>query len=310
MKLLSNRSAGTLMLAVMVGFAMLPLWLAQQDSLRQIESRLSTANDETDVRPALSATAPSVSYAVVDLAALSSGLEAKLWKPVPLPNFKKYRNVEKKKKAFFDFLYPVIRDENQVLLGIRWRLLRDIDWTLPQHAEWLIALGESYRVPAGATINETRLQLLEKIDVVPPSLAMAQAAKDSLWGTSRFARVANNLFGERCHTRGCGIVPRNRSGRSTYEIQRYADVGGSVADYIHSLNSSPKLREFRRLRRIAREEVRFVYGDELVLGLKRYSSRGDAYVAELQSALFVNNLVDYDKQMLKDLIELMRASDY
>lgn len=298
------------MLAVMVGFAMLPLWLAQQDSLRQIESRLLGGDDEGQEKLEIVVTSPSVSYKVVDLASLSSGFEVKPWKPIPLPNFKKYRDVSKKKRAFFDFLYPVIRDENQTLLEIRWRLLRDIDWTLPQHAEWLVALGESYRVAEGSTINETRLQLLERIDVVPPSLAMAQAAKDSLWGTSRFATAANNIYNQRCYSRGCGIVPKNRSRGSTYEIQKYADVGGSVASYIHQLNSNAKHSEFRRLRRVAREEVRFIYGDELVFGLNRYSSRGDAYVAQLQSAMRINNLVEYDKTMLKDLIRLMRASDY
>jgi Bax protein len=309
MKLLSNQIAGGLMLAVMAGFATLPLWLAQYDSARQLES-YRAANQSEAERPAIEMTLPSVRYEVVDLSSLSSGFEEKRWKPVPLPNFKKYRNVSKKKKAFFDFLYPIIRDENQVLLEMRWRLLRDIDWTLPQHAEWLVALGESYRVAEGSSINETRLQLLEKVDVVPPSLAMAQAAKDSLWGTSRFATAANNLYNHRCYSRGCGIVPKNRGRGSTYEMQKYVDVGGSVANYIHVLNSRPKHREFRRLRRVAREEARFVYGDELAFGLTSYSSRGDAYVANLQSAIRVNELVAYDKKMVQELILQMRASDY
>lgn len=310
MKLLSNRGAGTVMLAVMAGFAILPLWLAQMEAARQIDVRLTSQQQGTDQRADISMTPASVSYEVVDLSVLSSGLKAKEWRPVPLPNFKKYKVVAQKKKAFFDYLYPVIRDENQALLEIRWRLLREIDWTLPQHADWLIALGESYRVADGATINETRLQLLEKVDVVPPSLAMAQAAKDSLWGTSRFATSANNLFNHRCYSRGCGIVPKNRSQGSSYELRKYGDVGGSVADYMHILNSSPKHAEFRRLRRVAREEVRFIYGDELALGLTRYSSRGDAFVAEMQAALRVNELIAYDKRMIQELIQLMRASDY
>lgn len=310
MKLLSNRGAGTLMLAVMAGFAVLPLWLAQQDSLRQIENHRSESQTQASSRPVIEITSPELSYEVVDLSSLSSGFKEQRWKPVPLPNFKKYREVSKKKRAFFDFLYPIIRQENQALLEIRWRLLRDIDWTLPQHAEWLIALGESYRVADGSSINETRLQLLEKVDVVPPSLVMAQAAKDSLWGTSRFAVAANNLYNHRCYSKGCGIVPKNRGSGSTYEMQKYVDVGGSVADYIHVLNSRPKHREFRRLRRVAREEARFVYGNELAFGLKSYSSRGDAYVAALQSAIRVNKLVVYDKRMLEELIQQMRASDY
>lgn len=310
MKLLSNRSAAAVLLTTMVGFAVLPIWLAQHDAARQLEQRLGQPKEAEPALRTIKTTAPSVSYEVVDLSALSSGLQDKPWKPVPLPNFKKYKVVAEKKRAFFEYLYPVIRDENQALLEIRWRLLRDIDWTLPQHAEWLIALGESYRVTEGATINETRLQLLEKVDVVPPSLAMAQAAKDSLWGTSRFATQANNLYNHRCYSKGCGLVPKSRSRKSSYEIQKYGDVGGSVADYIHDLNSSPKHREFRRLRRVAREEIRFIYGNELAFGLASYSSRGDAFVAEVQAALRINKLVEYDKKMLKDLIQLMRASDY
>lgn len=298
------------MLAVMAGIAVLPLWLAQLDSKRQLEVYESQSQAAEQKRPQITMTTATVGYEVVDIAALSPGFEERPWNPRPLPNFKKYREVSKKKKAFFDFLYPVIREENQVLLEIRWRLLRDIDWTLPQHAEWLVALGESYRVTEGATINETRLQLLEKVDVVPPSLAMAQASKDSLWGTSRFATSANNLYNHRCYSRGCGIVPKNRNRGSSYELQKYADVGGSVAQYIHVLNSHPKHREFRRLRRIAREEVRFIYGNELAFGLSSYSSRGDSYVAELQSALRINKLVNYDKRMINELIQLMKASDY
>ena len=86
-------------------------------------------------------------------------------------------------------------------------------------------------------IEEAIGLLKRRVDKVPESLVLIQAAKESGWGRSRFAREGNALFGQRCHTEGCGIVPGARASRASFEVQSFETVGESVQSYIRNLNT-------------------------------------------------------------------------
>ena len=138
--------------------------------------------------------------------------------PEVVPDFAAYALVEEKKQAFFDFVRPSIRIENSLILAERQTLL-DIKATAMAadytdfEVRQIRMLAKKYRVPNRDVLsdNEALKDLLSRVDVVPEGLALAQAANESAWGTSRFARDYRNFFGLWCFTKGCGVKPRQAS---------------------------------------------------------------------------------------------------
>ena len=126
----------------------------------------------------------------------------------PLPDFRNYAVVQEKKDAFVGFMLPLIHEANREILAER-QLLEHLSGTQTPaegHPRPLKKLVKKYRIADG-TRQEQIDALLEQVNVIPPSLVLAQAANESAWGTSRFAREGNNLFGEWCFSKGCGLVP-------------------------------------------------------------------------------------------------------
>jgi Bax protein len=200
-----------------------------------------------------------------------------------------------RKHLFFDFLRPVVRAENRRVQASRERLLALLEhldrggevgaWD----ADWLARMARRYRVDASAP--RARAEALKrKIDRIPTSLALAQAALESAWGQSRFAREANNLFGEWCFTPGCGVVPKARPAGRTYEVAAFDGVGASVHSYIRNLNSHPAYAPLRRLRAQARSAGREPTGHALAGGLYNYAEIGMKYVGRIQSVIQRNDL--------------------
>jgi len=116
------------------------------------------------------------------------------------------------------------------------------------------------------------------VDTIPPSLALAQAANESAWGTSRFARQAHNYYGQWCFEKGCGIVPDRRDANKSHEVAAFDSPRESVARYLHNLNSNSAP----------------VTGIALAAGLGKYSERGADYISELRSMIEFNKLSKYD----------------
>lgn len=209
-----------------------------------------------------------------------------------LPDFSQYDDVEKKKKAFFNFLRPIVRKENRKVLQerayvlLQWQHFRQ-DGELPEKdIEKLKALAEKYRVEFRYSDGKEFFKdMLIHIDKIPVSLALIQAAKESGWGTSYFARKGNNLFGQWCFKQGCGIVPRSRPQGAGYEVRSFDDVSDSVRIYIQNLNSHPaydKLRQKRYRMRLAREEPD---AQLMADGLEDYSEMGMQYVKTVQQMI-------------------------
>jgi len=155
--------------------------------------------------------------------------------------------------------------------------------------------AQTYQVPFDSATPLTTLKKLKpKIDKIPVSLALAQAANESAWGTSRFARDGHNYFGQWCYTPGCGLVPKQRAQSATHEVKRFSHPFASVKSYLHNLNTHAAYRNFRQMRAQQRAQKQSLDSIRLAQGLKQYSQRGLAYVEELQAMIRYNQLTQFD----------------
>ncbi|RFF29814.1 glucosaminidase domain-containing protein [Wenzhouxiangella sediminis] len=220
-----------------------------------------------------------------------------LLRPAPetLPDFNAFERVEERKQAFFGFLAPIVVSENERVLEQRRQLLE----IAPRVADgerlpfldrrWMKNLAAEYELAwPGESREETLALLLRRVDTVPAPLALVQAAKESGWGRSRFARQGNNLFGHWCYARGCGIVPSRRNTDAAHEVAAFDSVRESVRRYINNLNTHPSYLPLRRIRLDEREAGRRPQALSLADGLIRYSERREAYVEEIKQIIRAN----------------------
>jgi Bax protein len=215
-------------------------------------------------------------------------------------------NTKERKKVFFKALLPMIllandeiRVERNKLLEIR-KLFKN-DKILNEAQQQIVQqLASHYQVNFDTNDMENTLsQLLIRVDIIPADLALAQAANESGWGTSRFTQVANNIFGEWTFVKGAGIVPMDRPEGATYEVQKFATVYDSVRSYLHNLNTHKAYTKLRRIRLESRAAGDNLDGLELAEGLTLYSTRGQAYVKELQAMIRNNQLSRFSSVKLR-----------
>ena len=212
-----------------------------------------------------------------------------------IPDFAAIKNSTAKKKAFFDFLRPIIRAENAKVARIRVRMLNisemvdNGDDVSPEDQQWLLTLAKKYHVDMATLDDEEAWLLLKRrVDTVPFRLALAQAANESSWGTSRFAREGRNFFGEWCFTEGCGLVPARRQEGMTHEVAVFSSVNESVASYIYHLNRVDIYTPLRVKRYKLHKNGNKPTAHELAAGLTGYSERGEAYVDSIRKMIRVN----------------------
>jgi len=215
-----------------------------------------------------------------------------------IPDFSDYQAGPERKKVFFNYFLPLIEEQNQEIMETRHQLeewnnnRENIGWW---DAMEIRNLAESYGVESFDTESDSDWNvLLRRIDTVPPSLALAQAATESNWGTSRFARVGYNFFGQWCFEEGCGIVPDQRDEGKTHEVAVFDSPEASVASYIHNLNSHAAYKPLREIRAMLRTTNNPIPGKMLAAGLGKYSERGEAYIEELRALITYNQLSQYD----------------
>ncbi|OUX34142.1 MAG: hypothetical protein CBE20_02230, partial [Gammaproteobacteria bacterium TMED260] len=160
---------------------------------------------------------------------------------------------------------------------------------------WILQLAEHYDLDTSALSDrEIANELYLRVDKVPVSLALAQAANESAWGTSRFARQGNNIFGQWCYEKGCGLVPRRRPSGATHEVKKFDSIQESVNAYINNINTHPSYGYLRELRARMRDQNRPLDSLGLAVGLGSYSQRGDNYVDEVQNLIMQNQLTERD----------------
>lgn len=226
-----------------------------------------------------------------------------------LPDFAQYQDVTAKKAAFFSYLLPLIEAENLRILhsrakvseieeAVKANLVNDAD------RQQLAQLMDYYEVDPTLPSAEIFQQLKRRIDIVPEMMVLVQAANESAWGTSRFAKRGLNLFGQWCYREGCGIIPAQRPEGQRYEVAKFDSVNQSVRSYMRNINTHPPYADLRLLRAQKRARDQQLKAIELVEGLGSYSERGDEYIEELQSMIRVNRpIVEQVKAQFAEQIE-------
>ncbi|WP_176958674.1 glucosaminidase domain-containing protein [Mariprofundus sp. KV] len=203
----------------------------------------------------------------------------------------KVMSTAEKKRRFFAYMKPFVVEENNRLRELRGRLLemRTSDALESSDLEWLTTVAARYNLELqGQPDQQFWDKLLRRVGVVPVEMALVQAANESAWGQSRFAKEGKNYFGQWCYSKGCGIVPSQRNAGSTHEVRRFSSPAESVQAYIRNINRSRAYREFRQIRSALRQQKQALDAEKLAMGLKSYSERGMAYVKTIQAMIRTN----------------------
>lgn len=202
--------------------------------------------------------------------------------------------VKRKKSLFFRTLLPIVLSENKIIHQQRqWLLSAFAKGKIkPESDTWKVLqeIAVQYRVEGELNDPQTRELFLKRVDEIPTALVLVQAAKESGWGTSRFTREANNLFGEWTYRPGEGLIPLARDEGARHSIRIFANLRSSVKSYLHNINMGHAYDVLRQLRADMRAQHKPLNALELSAGLIRYSERGQAYVDEIRQLIRINGL--------------------
>jgi Bax protein len=229
---------------------------------------------------------------------------------VVLPDFAAIRDVKTKKRQFFEFIYPAIEQENINLLALRadvFTMLEALsleEVLLPEQQAVLTRLIKKYKVSTKYSPLQQLDELLLRIDIVPSELILVQAANESAWGTSRFAKIGLNFFGMWCYKKGCGMVPGGRDEGARHEVAAFDSVEHGVQRYLHNINTNHAYTVFRTIRGQLRTQEQVLSPKILATGLLRYSIRGTDYVLEI-TEMIRHNQVYFDEILSKPTTPLM-----
>jgi Bax protein len=233
----------------------------------------------------------------------------KLVKPISLDllpkEIVKIENTKKRKDFFIQIILPLVIDENNSIKLDRMKLFSVLNKSknTKTEQEWLNMKFKQYGV-----VNKDLSTLKVRMDEVPVSMAIAQAAKETGWGTSRFAQEGNALFGQWTWN-GDGIKPSDAEDDSTHKVMRFKVLQASVKAYQRNLNTHSSYKDFRSARAELRDEGKKL--DSMILSeyLDKYAETGKEYVKTLQQIIRQNNLTDFDDARLlpssKDLESLI-----
>jgi Bax protein len=222
----------------------------------------------------------------------------KLVKPVSLSllpkEIKMIENVQKRKDLFIQIILPLVIKENNNIRLDRKKLFSILNKSKNTRIEkvWLLKKFKQYGV-----VNKDLSTLKVRMDEVPISIAIAQAAKETGWGTSRFALEGNALFGQWTWS-GEGIKPAGADDDSTHKVMKFKVLQASVKAYQRNLNTHNSYKEFRSARAELRDQGKKL--DSMILSkyLDRYAETGKKYVKILQLIIKQNQLTDFDDAKL------------
>ena len=229
----------------------------------------------------------------------------KLVKPVALTllpqEIKMIENVKKRKEFFIQIVLPLIIQENNNIRLDRKTLFDIINKNNNTNSEkkWLENKYKQYGV------NSRDLSVLKiRMDEIPTSLAIAQAAKETGWGTSRFAQEGNALFGQWTWS-GEGIKPAAAGNDTTHKVMKFKVLQASVKAYQRNLNTHSSYRGFRSTRAEFRDDKKKLDSLVLIKHLDKYAETGNKYVKTLEQIIRQNKLTDFDDaKLLPDSIQL------
>jgi len=214
-------------------------------------------------------------------------------------DMRQIKQPHERKRMFLRMMLPLVLKANELVLERRARL-----YELKEKLQSAGALPEVDRLFLKALAKEYKLRkpdidrLLIHVDVLPVSLALAQSAIESGWGTSRFTREGNAPFGQWTTAQFNGIVPKDRPDGETYKIRSFEDLFGSVRSYIHNLNTHRAYRRFRATRAAMRQAGRKLDTFDLITTLRSYSEEGTNYIDLLREVIAANRLAPLDRARL------------
>jgi len=221
----------------------------------------------------------------------------------PLPDFSGYTDVKQKKTAFFSYIFPLVEEQNQLIRAQRVRLLDLAGTTIESlnnaDQNFIEELSGYYKVDIKQPNKTVIEKLLLRVNEVPASLALAQAAMESAWGTSRFAVQANNLFGQWCYQEGCGLVPLRRNPGSKHEVAKFKNVSEAISSYLRNINTHRAYSDLREHRSSLLSQGNIVSGHLLAENLIEYSELREAYVHEIQAVIRINKLDQYEAGLME-----------
>lgn len=236
-----------------------------------------------------------------------SGLQVTL---IPAPNFSAISLSDDRKQTFIAWLLPLIAQENARVLELRREAVRLYGLSQQnrlslKQKEWLVSLATDYEVDLGVKGFDLSFwqNLLHRVDAIPPSLVLAQAAVESGWGTSRLAKDAHNFFGIMCFKPGCGVHFDGGPG----EFRRFVGVNDSIAFYMRLINTKGAYRAARAERMRHRLIGDVPSGLALAKTLLSYSELGSRYIDFLLKIMRENKLDEYDGADLPMSIEVNEA---
>ena len=224
------------------------------------------------------------------------------------PTTSKEITVENKKRLFFRGLAPLILRANELIMRDRNRL-GDIKSSLSQNTpiaekdqKWILKLAKLYKVnPVPDQVTESSIEeLWEKVDIVPVSLALAQAAEESGWGTSRFAAEGNAVYGQWTWGKNAITPEQQRKELGNYGIASFETLQQSICAYMLNLNTHNAYASLRNKRTDLRKKGENITGYVLAGQLTKYSERGEEYVKGLRSLMEYNRLSPADDAYLSD----------
>ena len=225
----------------------------------------------------------------------------KLVKPISLTilpgEIKQIENTKKRKDLFIQIILPLVLNENNYIKLDRKKLFSILSKSKNTRAEqsWLNSKFKQYGV-----VNNNLSTLKIRMDEVPASIAIAQAAKETGWGTSRFAQEGNALFGQWTWT-GDGIKPSDADSETTHKVMKFKILQASVRAYQRNLNTHSSYKNFRSARAELRDEGKKLDSIILTEHLDKYAETGKEYVKVLQQIIKQNNLADFDDAKLLPL---------
>lgn len=205
--------------------------------------------------------------------------------------------VTQRKQVFTQTILPLVLRTNEIIREDRTRLLDYRDRLAADEAldilenRWLTTLATRYRLRRGVSVGDPDMdELLKRVDIIPASLALAQAAIESGWGTSRFAQSGNALYGEWTTASNGGLVPSGRDEGRNHVIKTYDYLIQSVLSYANNLNSHPAYREFRERRAAlpALATQNDSHGVLLADTLSSYSARPEMYIQQIKAVITRN----------------------
>jgi Bax protein len=232
----------------------------------------------------------------------------KLVKPIYFTQFPKdlngLKNTQLKKETFIKIVLPLIVAENEKIFADRKKLiiLSDKKFTTDPEKQWIRQKLLEYKVKKGDL-----KELLVRMDIIPASIALAQAAKESGWGTSRFALEGNAIFGQWTWS-GQGIAPLDRASNKNHKILKFPILRASVKAYKNNLNTHKSYSKFREKRSQLRAKNKKISGLELTEMLNNYAQTGSEYTKILNQIIRQNRLTDFEPVSLVNSVKKIELS--